>query len=140
MDHALHRDIATFPYDAFIDGLEEAIYWHNDWYARGMRLLLQRLPASDDLLAHDAHTHCKLAGLLKNLPTPPGHEVLMQQIKEMHHEMHALMREALLEAQEGVSVSETTLDEMEQAQSSFFVSLHGLFRQVLEDKFRRIAS
>ena len=69
----------NFPYLEFIDGLEEAIYWHNAWYSRGMRHLIFNIPANEDLLARDAHIHCKLGGFLAHLPTPPGHEALKAQ-------------------------------------------------------------
>ena len=124
---------SVFPYDAFIDGLEEAIYWHNAWFARGMRQLLLRNQPSEDLLARDAHLHCKLAGFFSYLPTPPGHEDLKAQIEELHEQMHALMRETIHENAQGHPINAETLDELEEAQATFFISLHGLFRKVMED-------
>ncbi|MEW5837987.1 MAG: hypothetical protein AB1717_04050 [Pseudomonadota bacterium] len=126
-------DPASFPYEAFIDGLEEAIYWHNAWYARGMRQLLLHSQPGEDLLARDAHLHCKLAGFFGVLPTPPGHEDLKAQIEELHEQMHALMREAILEVGSGNPIGAEMLDELEEAQASFFISLHGLLRKVMED-------
>lgn len=124
-----------FPYDEFIDGLEEAIYWHNAWFSRGMRQLVLQTDLSEDLVARDAHLHCKLAGFFGYLPTPPGHEELKAQIEDLHHQMHALMREALLESAEGQTLSAETFDALEEAQTTFFITLHGLFRKVMEDKF-----
>ena len=124
---------ASFPYEEFLDGLEEAIYWHNAWYARGMRQLLLQAQPSEDLLARDAHLHCKLAGFLSYLPTPPGHEDLKGQIEELHEQMHALMRETNHENAQGHPINAETLDELEEAQATFFISLHGLFRKVMED-------
>ena len=134
MNTGSNPSVDAFPYDEFIDGLEEAIYWHNAWYSRGMRQLLFKSPANEDLLARDAHLHCKLAGFFGYLPTPPGHEELKSQIEDLHQQMHALMREALLEAGQSQSMSEDTFDELEEAQASFFITLHGLFRKVMEDK------
>ncbi len=134
MNTGSNPSVDAFPYDEFIDGLEEAIYWHNAWYSRGMRQLLFNSPANEDLLARDAHLHCKLAGFFGYLPTPPGHEELKSQIEDLHQQMHALMREALLEAGQSQSMSEDTFDELEEAQASFFITLHGLFRKVMEDK------
>ncbi|OYY74942.1 MAG: hypothetical protein B7Y40_03060 [Gammaproteobacteria bacterium 28-57-27] len=124
----------SFPYDEFIDGLEEAIYWHNAWYSRGMRQLLLQTPASEDLIARDAHLHCKLAGFFGQLPTPPGHEELKVQIEELHQQMHTLMREVLVESAQGQELNAETLDELEEAQATFFITLHGLFRKVMEDR------
>ena len=123
-----------FPYDEFIDGLEEAIYWHNAWYSRGMRQLILQTNSSDDLIARDAHLHCKLAGFFGYLPTPPGQEELKAQVEDLHQQMHALMREALLESANGQKLSAEAFDELEEAQASFFINLHGLFRKVMEDK------
>ena len=125
----------SFPYDEFIDGLEEAIYWHNAWFSRGLRQLVLQTRLSEDLVARDAHLHCKLAGFFGYLPTPPGHEALKAQIEDLHQQMHALMREALLESAEGQALSAETFDELEEAQTTFFITLHGLFRKVMEDKF-----
>ena len=124
----------NFPYSAFIDGLEEAIYWHNAWYSRGMRQLMSQGTSSEDLLARDAHLHCKLAGFFNYLPTPPGREELKAQVEELHRQMHELMREALLESQATQQVSDDMLDELEEAQATFFINLQGFFRQVMEDK------
>ncbi|HES76048.1 MAG TPA: hypothetical protein ENO09_03455 [bacterium] len=128
------NDHARFPYDEFIDGLEEAIYWHNAWFSRGMRQLILPTNGSEDLVARDAHLHCKLAGFFGYLPTPPGQEELKAQIEDLHQQMHALMREALLENAAGQQLNAETLDELEEAQAVFFITLHGLFRKVMEDK------
>ncbi len=125
---------ARFPYDEFIDGLEEAIYWHNAWYSRGMRQLILQTTSSEDLIARDAHLHCKLAAFFGYLPTPPGQEELKAQVEDLHQQMHALMREALLESADGQTLSAETLDELEEAQTTFFITLHGLFRKVMENK------
>lgn len=130
----MNDDKKTFPYDEYIDGLEEAIYWHNAWFARGMRQLLLPTATSGDLLGHDAHLHCKLAGFFSYLPTPPGHEELKAHIEDLHQQMHTLMREALLESAEVAQLSAATLDDLEETQATFFITLHGLFRKVMEDR------
>ncbi len=134
MSPEINTEPTAFPYGEFIDGLEEAIYWHNAWYARGMRqLVLQTTLPSEDLIARDAHLHCKLAGLLGCLPTPPGHEQLKDQIDELHEQMHTLMREAILRHDQTYPVNAETLEELEEAQAIFFISLHGFFRKAMED-------
>lgn len=127
-------DSTNFPYDEFIDGLEEAIYWHNAWYSRGMHQLLLQTSASEDLIARDAHLHCKLAGFFDLFSTPPGHEELKAQIEDLHQQMHTLMREVLVERAQGQELNAETLDELEEAQATFFITLHGLFRKVMEDR------
>ena len=124
----------SFPYDEFIDGLEEAIYWHNAWFVRGMRQLLLQTPASEDLITRDAHLHCKLAGFFGHLPNPPGHDDLMEQIESLHRQMHVLMRRALMESTENHRPNAEDIDELEATQSAFFICLHGLFRKVMEDR------
>ena len=55
----------------------------------------------------------------------------------MHQQMHVLMRASLLESGEpkgqGPAIDEEDFAELEEAQSLFFSSLHGLFRKVMED-------
>jgi hypothetical protein len=124
----------TFPYAEFIDGLEEAIYWHNAWFSRGVRQLIFGADGGcDDLNTRDAHLHCKLGAFFDYLPTPPGHAELKAQIEDMHQQMHALMRESILAVAEGQKLDETTFSELEEAQSTFFINLHGLLRKVMED-------
>jgi hypothetical protein len=134
MINSMNDTRARFPYDEFIDGLEEAIYWHNAWYSRGMRQLILQTNSSEDLIARDAHLHCKLAGFFGYLPTQPGHEELKTQVEDLHQQMHALMREAILESVDGQTLSAETFDELEEAQTTFFITLHGLFRKVMEDR------
>lgn len=129
----------SFPYQDFLDQFEEAIYWHIAWYSRGVRHLMFKLGAGEDLAAKDAHHNCKLGCFLHRFPTPPGCEAMVAQIGEMHEQMHTLMRQALLEVRNGTPISEDAFLEIEEAQSLFFGSLHGLFRKVLEDHCLQIA-
>lgn len=124
---------AIYPYVEFIDGLEEAIYWHNAWFSRGVRQLIFGADGGHDLNAHDAHLHCKLGAFFDSLPTPPGHAELKAQIEDMHQQMHALMRESILAVAEGQKLDEMTFSELEDAQSTFFINLHCLLRKVMED-------
>ncbi|MEW6445303.1 MAG: CZB domain-containing protein [Pseudomonadota bacterium] len=130
---------AGFPYQDFLDQFEEAIYWHIAWYSRGVRHLMFQLGAGDDLTAKDAQHHCRLGCFLDRFPTPPGCEEMIDQIEDMHRQMHALMRQALLETRNGTPITEDGFCEIEEAQSLFFSALHGLFRKVLEDHCIQIA-
>ncbi|MFZ5466679.1 MAG: CZB domain-containing protein [Pseudomonadota bacterium] len=130
---------ATFPYAGFLDQFEEAIYWHIAWYSRGIRHLMFSNGAGDDLVGKDAHLHCRLGGFLSRFPTPPGCAEMVEQIDELHEQMHALMRDALLERREGTPIGEDAYAEIEEMQSMFFSSLHGLFRKVMEDHCLEIA-
>lgn len=129
----------AFPYAAFIDQFEEAIYWHIAWYSRGIRHLMFNTGPADDLVGKDAHCHCRLGGFLNRFPTPPGCENLTEQIEDLHEQMHALMRNALLEARNGTPLDEDGFSEIEEVQSLFFNSLHALFRKVLEEHCTEIA-
>ncbi|HET19002.1 MAG TPA: hypothetical protein ENO16_00135 [Chromatiales bacterium] len=130
---------ATFPYADFLDQFEEAIYWHIAWYSRGVRHLMFTNGAGDDLIGKDAHLHCRLGGFLSRFPTPPDCEEMIGQLDDLHEQMHTLMRNALLERREGTPLSEEVYAELEEMQSMFFTSLHGLFRKVMQDHCMEIA-
>jgi hypothetical protein len=129
MDHSRSK----FPYVEFIDGLEEAIYWHNAWFSRGMHQIILGSNGCDDLTAHDAHLHCKLGAFFGYLPTPPGHAELKAQIEDLHQQMHAIMRQSIITVSQGEKPDEEMFSELEETQSMFFTNLHGLFRKVMED-------
>ncbi|MGK0673124.1 MAG: hypothetical protein ABWU16_00465 [Halothiobacillaceae bacterium] len=123
----------SFPYADFLDQFEEAIYWHIAWYSRCIRHLMFSKGADDDLVGKDAHLHCHLGSFLSRFPAPPGCAGMVKQIAELHEQMHALMRDALLATREGTPIGEGTYAEIEEVQSVFFSNLHGLFRKVMED-------
>ncbi|MDM7322967.1 MAG: hypothetical protein P3W87_006820 [Gammaproteobacteria bacterium] len=124
---------ASFPYADFLDAFEEAIYWHIAWYSRGIRHLIFINSPGDDLVGKDAHLHCRLGRFLSRFPTPPGCAEMVEQINQLHEQMHALMREALLERREGNTLVEETYAEIEEMQSLFFSAMHSLFRKVMEN-------
>lgn len=130
---------APFPSADFLDQFEEAIYWHMAWYSRGIRHLIFSNGQSDDLIGKDAHLHCRLGGFLSRFPTPPGCAEMVEQLNALHEQMHALMRDALLERREGSTLGEETYAEIEEMQSLFFSTLHGLFRKVMEDHCLKLA-
>lgn len=130
---------AEFPYADFLDQFEEAIYWHIAWYSRGIRHLLFSNGAGEDLIGKEAHQHCRLGSFFSRFPTPPGCEEMVSQVNELHEQMHFLMRNAVLERREGTPISEEDFAELEEMQSLFFSSLHGLFRKVLQDHCMQIA-
>lgn len=129
----------AFPYADFLDQFEEAIYWHIAWYSRGIRHLMFSDGPADDLVGKDAHNHCRLGCFLHRFPSPPGCDEMVEQIEELHEQMHALMRDALLEARSGMPIGKDSFCEIEEAQSLFFNTLHGLFRKVMEDHCTEIA-
>jgi len=139
MEHRMSDSQQAFPYADFLDQFEEAIYWHIAWYSRGIRHLMFGDGAGDDLVGKDAHSHCRLGSFLSRFPTPPGCEDLLVQVDELHEQMHALMRNALLEARNGTPLGEDAFGEIEEVHSLFFNSLHGLFRKLSEDRCMDIA-
>ncbi len=132
-------DSVTTPLTEILDQCEEAIYWHLAWYSRGMGHLMFGTEAGEDLIGKEAHTHCRTGRFLARFSALPGCGELIEEIEMLHEQMHALMRDALLERREGNPLREEALAEIIEMQSLFFGGLQGLFRKVMEDHCLMIA-
>jgi len=122
---------ADFDYANFVDQLEEVIYWHQDWHMRLMaKLLFGR--SFDDI----DHHQCHFGRFLDNTPTPPGREVEMAKIDQLHAKMHSMAEELVIAAQKNKTVDEEQFDEFMEAQSLFFSLTGGLLRGAIEDSVK----
>lgn len=122
-------------YCEYINRLEEAIYWHQEWFSRVARSLIYNDKAPEDILKADAHLNCNFGRWFNNVEAPPKREQMVEELRSLHKQMHAEARLALMSVREG-SFDASQYDDLEETRSLFFSAMHGLFRSVMEDFLR----
>ncbi|MDD3608227.1 MAG: CZB domain-containing protein [Halothiobacillaceae bacterium] len=118
----------TFDYQAYLDHLEEAIYWHLAWQNRLMGALLCGRAFEDT-----GHQHCHFGRWFNGAPCPPGRESEIAELAGLHVRLHETATDLLQSHEKCSGVDASAFAEFEEAQSLFFGTLHGLFRTVLSD-------
>jgi len=126
---------ADFDHAAFVDHLEEVIYWHQAWHMRLMGSLLFGRPFPDI----DYH-QCHFGKFLDNTETPPGRDEEMKQIDQLHARMHQLAEQLIIGARKNRAVDEEQFDEFTETQSLFFSLTGSLLRAAIEDQARARSS
>jgi len=115
------------------DRLEEAIYWHTEWFGRVVRHLLFRTQPEPDLIAVSAHTLCHFGLWLKEAAQVlRDHEPWYSDLIAQHQRMHQQGRELLVCLRDQGALEREIYEEFAETQSLFFSTLHGLFRSLVE--------
>jgi len=118
----------------FVLRLDEAVLAHMEWSRRVLRCAVLRTMPGDDVLADDAHCHCRFGvwfGQHRERVDAIG-AITAQGLDERHRQMHDAARSICKRILEGATGDAAALDAFEQAQAGVIADLALLKTEYLE--------